>query len=346
MFYYKHSLQRLDVSTHHENNHNLDDHDQSEPYCEQTSSLDEEALHWIVILTSGEADHEKIKACQKWKKKSEKHELAFQQARQLWLEIGNSQQLQLIDESFNPISSLSHPVIQVLYQHRYLFISVFTSLCFTAAFINQRADYSTDFGEIITYQIGNQNQLILNSNSALNGDLENNPKEVTLKKGEAIFNIKNTTSTPFTVKSGNNLIQSEQGNFSVQYSTDNTTVTVISGELSIHHSNQPTQHYQANHQIKINSNNTMSVKNVNAQQITSWQGGILQFPEASLENIFNTLRNYDKRKWVVFIDEDLKQSTYNTTINIDNINEWMQGLTTATPIQIKEVGPFMIVYNK
>ena len=324
-----------------------------------SQQIDDEALEWVIVLTSGESNKKKIVACQKWRKQSSRHEYAFQQARKLWLTLGQSESL--IPDLFIELQPSTHYPPQsnspfaiphfLLWRYislnpRFVFPSIFLIL---AVFISSiyalqpKYDYETDYGQIQDFQLSDGSKITLNTNSGIKVNFSSTHREVLLEKGEAFIQV-SQSNIPFIVKTGDNVISALSSAFSVEKNDKNTKVTVSNGHLDIL---QPATNKISVHtgQQAIFNRYQIKISTVNINQHLSWRNGILIFSNDSLYKIINTAREYDDRKWVVYINNKNQNKLYTTTINIHDIDQWVNGLSQMTSLKVKDFGSFLLIYN-
>lgn len=324
-----------------------------------SQQIDDEALEWVMILTSGNSNPKKIAACQKWRKQSSYHEYAFQQARKLWLTLGQSDSLrpelfiELQPSTHFPLNSNSpFSIPQFLLWRRFfpnpkfllpslcLFLVFFISSLY---FLQPHYDYETDYGQIQNYQLSDGSKITLNTNSGIKVNFSTTHREVLLEKGEAFIQV-SQSDIPFIVRAGDNVINALDSAFSIAKDDQKIRVTVADGHLDILqpsskklsvHSGQ--QVVFDRYQIKLNA--------IDINQELSWRKGLLIFSNDSLYKIINTVREYDDRKWVVYINNKTQNRLFSTTINIHNIDEWVNGLSQITSLKVKDFGSFLVIYN-
>lgn len=311
--------------------------------------LKEQALKWVVTLTSGEANEKKIEECRQWRNKSQQHEQAFQNARKLWLTIGNSPQLHSLDTAspdvmFMPDSN-SNLVKHVLYTHRYLFVSAFSVLCFFTVFLNTQPDVKTGYGQIETIDLIDKSRVTLNTNSALDINISSKKREIILDKGEVYFEIAKNNNQNFIIKSDKNTIIVNGSVFNIQKSNDNTTITLVRGNIIVNNTQMPAKKPNTYQQIIIKKDKTFLLNEINENNFISWIDGKLQFKNTSIQDILNILKNYDKNIWIISLDQKTKNIRLNTSINIKDIDSWIQGIGSAFGVKVKKIGPVQFIYS-
>lgn len=315
---------------------------------EQTS-LNEEALEWVVLLTSGEVTPEKIEKCQQWRQRSNQHELAFIRARKLWLNIGHNEDLQHFNDQIQAI--VAHPpsnyslVFYFFHSYKYLLIIIFSILCVCAALINSQYDYMTKQGEIKVFDLEDHSRMTLNTNTALDLNFSAKHREVIFDKGEAYFEIKQNALRPLTIKSGKYLIEAQSTAFVLKKNRETTIITVLNGNVILTDNESGKRQLNENQKIIVNDDQPDIIQKIHDKNFLSWTQGNLYFKNESIEEIFDILKDYDKKTWIVYMSQRTKNTHLSTTINIHHIDTWIKGLSTITPIRTLKLGRILIIYS-
>ncbi|MFC1397951.1 FecR family protein [Acinetobacter lactucae] len=324
-----------------------------------SQQIDDEALEWIMILTSGESNTKVILDCQKWRKQSSQHEQAFQNARSLWLSLSQSDQLspnlypefQLIENNrFKSISPFSIP--QLLIWQRFFpdprfmwpILFLFFSISVLSIYLLQpNYDYETNYGQIKNFQLSDGSQVTLNTNSGIKVNFSSSQREILLEKGEAFIHVSHA-NIPLIVKTGDNIIKAMNSAFSIAKDNKNVKIIVSEGSLNITHPISKRTPVYKGQQVIFN-HYQMNIKSINVSQQLSWKKGILTFSNDSLYNIINTAQKYDHRTWVIYLNSQNKNKLFSTTINIKDMDHWLDALTKITPIKVKRFGSILIIYD-
>ncbi|KAF1025248.1 MAG: Protein FecR [Acinetobacter bereziniae] len=323
------------------------------------SKIDDEALEWVLALTSGDCSTKKIAACKKWRQQSNQREYAFQQARKLWLTLGSSDSLttdlflELQRSAPSPFSSTSpFSVPHFLFWHHsyqnpkrilpllFFILAVFISSIYL---LMPKYDFETDYGQIQNFQLSDGSKITLNTNTGIKVNLSSNYREILMEKGEAYIQI-SQSNIPFIVKAGDNVITALDSAFSVAKNDKTIKVTVSNGQLDISPSSSDKISLYTGQQALLNKYQ-IKLTEVNISDQLSWTKGILIFSNEFLYKIINTVREYDDRKWLVYINNKNQNKLFSTTINIREIDQWVNGLSEIDNLKIRDIGPFLVIYN-
>jgi len=321
--------------------------------------LEDEAIHWIVTLTSGDASKEKLEEFRCWRQLSDRHERAFQSARDLWVSLGKTEQLHIfdIDIKYPSVVLITHsiwhqriynwfPFLEKVSNRLLLLLMIIVLITYYLLVINSY-DYATNYGEINELKLDDGSLVTLNSHSAIDIDYKDKSREVILKHGEAFFDVAYQPQRPFIVKSGQSQIKVLGTAFSVDNQDDQITVTVVRGK--VHVSDGTTQSYNLvpQQQVIMKSGQPFHLQRVNDLSLElSWRNGRLNFVNKSLGDILDKLQKYDKRKWIVYLDSSTAQALLNTSVSIHDIDEWLGGIQMILPkIKVKKFGSVLIIYS-
>lgn len=308
-------------------------------------NLAEEALQWIVTLSSGEATHEDIERCQNWKKISRQHQEAFEKARILWLSMGNSNQLSIYSNSSKLLPTFSSEALYILHTYKYFFILAFSLIIYTSSLFLNQSDMETTFGEIQNFSLIDESEITLNTHTAVDFDIKNSNRILTLKYGEVFLKTSKKKENPFIVYASDNLIKVNGAKFNIQITHDSTIITAIEGSLIVRNSEIPEQILKSNQKITINKNKKYFIEDSTNQNVTSWLKGYLQFNNVRVQDILNVIENYDQRFWIIQLNNEKSNIRLNTTLQTHNIDNWLIGLASILSIQVKKIGKIIIIYD-
>jgi ferric-dicitrate binding protein FerR (iron transport regulator) len=150
-------------------------------------------------------------------------------------------------------------------------------------------------------------------------------RKVTLKKGEAFFEVSHDTEHPFIVETAKSVIQVLGTSFNIRAYEDEieNITTLVDGSINLRHFYDETSTIKLNpgDQASIISvNRRIKINNVNTQYYTAWKDGKFAFLNERLDNILKQLERWYNIE-TDFADEETK--AYRFTGNLpryDNIS--------------------------
>lgn len=180
---------------------------------------------------------------------------------------------------------------------RFLAAAAVLLVCVTASLAAYltRSNYATDIGEQRLVALDDGTTVQLNTASAINIDLDNNKRQVTLSRGEAFFNVTRDPSRPFIVKAGVGEIQVLGTRFNVRLEGDNASVAVIEGHVKV----QGVELFSGQGAKVASAQSVVKVPQVNAARLTSWREGKLYFDNDPLLKVLQEVNRYTETQFVV-----------------------------------------------
>ncbi|MEE3664227.1 FecR family protein [Brenneria sp. g21c3] len=314
----------------------------TEPRNKNSSALGEEAITWLVRLTSGESSPSMLAAFREWHSQSPEHAKAMDEARKLWVTVGEALPASLSTDNDNvvPLSVPAAPSSGRRRRNLAVAASVVVALAVGVYSHLHRYDYSTQTGEQRLVAMSDGSKVQLDTNTALNVDYRPTLRQVQLAQGEAYFDVAHDPDKAFVIDAGFGKVRVLGTAFSIRRDDNAIWVTVTRGRVQVSGGSLDRNLYlTANEQVRFTSDdNQPAITRLNAEQALSWRSGRLQFDNTSLDDVLQALKRYDKRYW--FYDASLaKHMKINTVVNVHNINEWLDGLQRVLPIEVKQVGP-------
>lgn len=267
------------------------------------SSLEDEALTWVVRLHSGHASDQDRRACEAWQRTSAAHQHAFRDASALWAEIDHvGPTLRASSHTGRPAGSHSRrwwPRFRRWSLVAGLFL--LTIACFSwkpllNQFRLQTAEHRTAVGQQEQLMLQDGSQLILNTDTALHVAFSPQRREVYLFKGEVAFTVAPDSTRPFTVMSQDTITTALGTKFIVHTRNDSVTVTVSEHAVQVSSPGNPASSQSVvrqGQQISYSSAQGWSAaRSVDANQVSAWQRGKMIFDAQALGAVVADLNRY------------------------------------------------------
>lgn len=313
----------------------------SEPSSRLGSDLQEEAVTWVVRLTSGECSSATLIEYRTWLNRSPEHAKALEDARQLWLGLGLAL-TESVTSSLSDHTIQKHPVhrpwLPVLKMVASVLLAVFVSVIFNRF----QYDQSTGTGQFQTVELADGSTVQLDTNTALNVDFNGQQRHINLAYGQAYFDVTSNPHRPFTIDAGFGRIRVVGTAFSVRREHGNVWVTVTRGKVQVSSAAIERPMFLTENQQVVfsDTDRAPTVNLVDTEQALSWRSGRLQFEHQPLAQVLRELQRYDQRYWL-FDEKIAKQMNVSTSIYLDNIDEWLEGLQHTLSIKVVHMGPIV-----
>ncbi|HEX3912165.1 MAG TPA: FecR family protein [Steroidobacteraceae bacterium] len=275
----------------------------------ELSAIRAQAAVWVTDLHGPERSPELEEGVRRWLAEDRRHAQAFESATEAWQRSGN------LPPHLSPEPRALGPLTCTRVRHR----SRATCLGFAGAalltfalsatfYLLKDPILSTGFAEQRTVELSDGSEVTLNANSRLSIDYTDRIRQVTLDRGEVLFNVKKHQSRPFVVIIGNRKVIALGTSFEVRRedSVERAfAVTLIEGRVAIEPIAAPDLlRVAASDGILLNPGqrlhfaaNTADVVDTPAiDKVTAWRQGQLIFEDASIREAAKEFNRYGKRR--------------------------------------------------
>ena len=306
--------------------------------------LEQEAIDWVALLTSGKATDADHANFERWRSQSAEHEAAARSARELWVGVGQvlthqrSEQVQA-EQRARQVTRLRQPL-------RYVAMAASLLIAVVLGFQglhNWRYDYVAASGEQDSISLEDGTTVSLNSGSALDVRYTVNAREVVLARGEAYFDVTHNPTLPFIVQAGNTRVRVLGTAFSVRRldDGDDVLVTVERGRVEVRAGEGATV-LRPNERVRYQGGALGGVEAANPYTELAWRRGRLIVEDQTLADVIHELNRYYPGKIVVSGDK-AGSHRLNAVIDLKHIDQWLAALDESQPIEIRRVGPVVIL---
>lgn len=202
----------------------------------------------------------------------------------------------------------------------------------------QRKDRLDD-GSVVT--LGGSSEVIVDFNKVA--------RNVTLKRGEAFFEIAKDPKRPFIVNIGDSTVKAVGTAFNINKRGDSVTVSVLEGIISVAHKGESsssdgrglrlgeehrfTEGQQLTYDSKAQRWHTVEGR---LQRAKLWREGQLAYENERLGAILQDINRYSNRPLEI-ADSELAELRYTGTVFNDNVIEWLSALQESFPVKVLEL---------
>lgn len=165
--------------------------------------------------------------------------------------------------------------------------------------------YATAVGGQAKITLADGSQVQLNTDSAISVRMTAGRRTVTLKRGEAFFNIIHDASRPFSVLAEGHRITDLGTEFAVRTGDGRLEVMLVQGRARLETADPGIQRHATDlvpGEIAVATANSLSVANVSASRIKdalAWQQGKLVFSHVALAEAAEQFNRYNRTKLVI-----------------------------------------------
>jgi len=268
------------------------------PSTPSSDDLDDQAIEWQTLLHSGDASAGQRTAYQRWQDLSPAHQTAAREAEALWADIGltataEQHRTRPRRRAFRWASGLAAGLVMAVLGYGGL------------EYVPRWSDtHHTGVGQRQQWLLSDGTRVTLNSATALSVDFTASQRTITLRKGEALFELANDPARPFVVEAGQDRVQAKDATFSVRRDADQTRVLVATGAAQVEHQAQ-TLELRPNQQALYHAGQPVAERQqVDANALTAWHRGKLIFNRKPLQEVLSELERYQYGR-IVLPDTDL-----------------------------------------
>ena len=300
----------------------------------RSEGLDDQAMDWVVLLTSGESTADDHDAFRIWREESPDHREAIIRARTLWTQIG--QVAHRVESKpprrFFPLAG------QQLAMAASLVLCVLLSVQYLAS---GRYDYVTANGEQLSVRLPDNSEMVVGGGSAVRVDFDGSKREIHLDRGLAFFHTTHDESRPFDVHADGYTVRDIGTAFSVRHETNGMRVIVTDGLVEAVDGDERVR-LQKNEGLTMSDEKFGPVESIDADVETAWTQGRLVIENRSLEYILDSLGpHYDKS--IVLINDTAAQRNLSVVIDLNRIDDWIAGLEKTEAVKVSRIGSYVIL---
>ena len=273
-----------------------------------------QAAVWVTDLHGPERSPELEAGVRRWLAEDHRHAQAFELATEAWQRSGNLP-AHLSDQP-RPTVALGASVSKRTIRARAARFGVagvvaLTLLVAATFYLLKDPTLFTGYAEQKTVELADGTEVTLNANSRVIVAYTDRLRQVTLTRGEALFNVTKHQSRPFVVIIGSRKVIALGTRFEVRRedtSPQSFTVTLIEGRVAIEPLAAPDLLPVApidaillnpGQRLRIAANSPDSVDSPAIDKVTAWQHGQLIFEDTSLRDAAHEFNRYGKRRLMI-----------------------------------------------
>ncbi len=306
------------------------------------SSVKAAALDWWLKLDSGGVSARERAAFTRWLAADPLHRQAFDQLGDLWGE------LDAVAPRIVAAKCKSNPTF---WSWQWLLptlaVASLAIWLFSPLSIFLRADFYTGFGEMRDIRLSDGSTVHLNSNSALAVRIDGNQRQLTLLKGEALFEVAPDKARPFQVHAKQGSVTALGTAFNVKLRDSNAEVSVTehsvavdiepSGGLVLH-----TVLAEGQQLVYSAESGLGAARSIDTQSVTAWQRGKLVFENRPLGEVIAELNRYYPG-YLLINDASLAQRRVNGVFRTDQPLAVLSALETALQLHSTRIGDYLVI---
>ncbi|MFJ4346499.1 FecR family protein [Pseudomonas sp. NPDC089401] len=295
------------------------------------AAIRRQAQAWVVLLTSGEAGADDVAAARAWCGAAPAHQAAFVEARRVWMLSGQV-----------PVPTRRSPL------RRYLAAACAAVLVLGVGATGMRhfawdADYRTGAGERRSVTLADGSRIVLDADSAVDVSLFPAERRITLRRGDAFFQVQHDPDRPFVVQAGTVSATALGTEYGVSRESTRVDVIVRTGRVRVQamgrHVDVP-----AGQRVSVDGQGVGQVLSVDADGLLAWHGGRLVFNQTPLPVVVAQLQRY--RPGLIYIaDDQLRSIKVSGTFQLDRIDAALSTLEQTFPLRVTRYTDHLLVFT-
>lgn len=269
---------------------------------QRAGEVEDKAADWL-WRQSGDWKIEDQSAFESWLAVSAHHRAAYWRLKAAW---GRTERLAALRPSDfrrgTVVKSRAWPIM------KFAAVACMAVVGVVAAFYlwpSSEVSYATAVGDQAKITLADGSLVQLNTDTAITVSMDARHRTVTLKKGEAFFDVRHNASRPFSVLAAGHRIVDLGTEFSVRTNGKRLQVTLLRGRARLESESDWVQHHATDlspGEVVVATANSLSVTNVPAHRLVdalAWRQGKLVFSHVTLAEAAAQFNRYNQTKLVV-----------------------------------------------
>ena len=154
------------------------------------------------------------------------------------------------------------------------------------------AALETAVGELRTEVLADGSAVTLNTGTEVEAHLTHKQREITLRKGEALFEVQHDEQRPFVVAVGKDTVTALGTRFQVRQDGEESVVTLIEGSVRVARRSGSTRVLKPGERATLDRLGGIIISRVDAEEVVSWARGWLVFRDEPLARVVAEVNRY------------------------------------------------------
>lgn len=210
--------------------------------------------------------------------------------------------------------------------------------------------YQSAWGQIRHIALPDGSQIDLDSDSQIQVQITANTRQVTLAKGQAMFDVAHDPKKPFQIHNSQSLVTVLGTQFSVRDLDNTVQVAVQSGTVKVQtmqqqHIRTDAAHHTlltAGQSVQITQYELSAIKPISTRFVGSWRQGRLIFENTPLKQVLKEFARYNKLDWQL-TDASLSELELTGSFEITNLQQFEQLLPQVLPVEVSHLADNRLV---
>ncbi len=335
------------------------------------SGLAETAAEWVLTLEEGALSSQQQQAFRQWLANSPEHWQAYHDARSMIKEIdllGEHHYSKSTVQSESPVdrqltrSAVNHDVVKPLHRRTFqLSFALAASLVIAVVGYwqwnmgtQQETIYTTTTGELRQLELSDNSTVHLNTRSKIAVEMQSNARRITLLEGEALFDVAQDSTRPFSVFVRDIEVSVVGTEFNVYKQHNKTLISVLEGRVKVSFvdnasnsgQNSQTIYIDPGSQVVVESGSrNFRLEKTGSATTTAWRTGKLVFNEKPLSEVIEEFNRYNEGRLVVS-GNDLKSLEITGTFDPFDVGAFIRSLHQIAHVRTNKVSNYVTLLSR
>ncbi|MEP7453314.1 FecR family protein [Phyllobacterium sp. SB3] len=311
-----------------------DEDSKRERSVETSEALKQQAIGFIIRITSGDATTEDADRLAEWRALSAEHEQAFYETASLWKNLGPA----LSVEPENVPANLSRRGFIVGGSIAASLAGcgiVLSDLGYIASLGAMFSDYATAVGEQRSVKLPDGSTAVLDGGTILSLSYSDEIRQARLVSGAAVFDIAKDVRRPFELLASNGSVAMTEASFAIRKGVDDVSVDCLKGSLHVDCSSSV--QLTAGEGVNYTANGLKPKSAIDLDTAAAWRDRLLIFQDQSLENVVADL-NRNRRGKILIARNELRTRHVSGIFHLDQPHEIISQLEETLQLHPVNLG--------
>ena len=337
-----------------------------------------EASAWFAEFRSGEMDVRARTAFADWLRRSPEHMRAYLEIAAAWTELPDDPEKRIDISAFlqraresdvsDTVTTLSREphIVQLRSKWRPRALGALAaSVTLVAAglvvmmLLAKGTTYVTGIGEQRRIRLADNSVVELSAHSAIEVQFSSGARTITLKEGQALFEVTKDKSRPFVVRSDTAAVRAVGTRFDVDRKSSGTVVTVAEGRvavvldaaiardrsLSAFNADKKPVFLDPGEQSVVTTSQVSSPRHVDVESVTGWTHDRLTFNDTPLAEVAEVFNRYSTPQLVI-VDAELRGLGINGIYSTTEPRTLIDFLRAQPNLEVNEQGQRILVSRR
>lgn len=312
----------------------------------QNNNIDDIAASWAATTMSGDMSQDQQAALDEWLAEDDQHMEAFQGYMNIIALSNEAVDLSVKTDFEQELETLAQKQISRSKWQTYVpaIAACIAGFMILGALVIQKEPtpltYATLLGERTDIGLDDGSVVTLNTNSIVDVTMSSKRRFVTLRQGEALFEIARDERRPFLIDAGDVQISVLGTKFNVDKTHGQLEISVLHGIVEVERSNEKSSMtpdavmLMAGEQVSIGKKGEFSeITSFIAERITGWRHGRVYYEKTTLQNVLQDLNRYYENK-ISVSDASINAIPVTGSFNIDDQSVVVEALSAALSLTV------------